>query len=300
MLTLEAKRARILQEMRQARRQTLPVREPIRTEKDPVTPEPIAIAGLAGYLPQSMSIRQFWRALDRDQTLIEEIPGSRFSWREIYDPDGENQDRSRTKWGGFIPDIRGFDPEFFHISPAEAELMDPRQRLLLMAAYHCLEDAGHAPASLKGQAVGVFIGVEENEYLQNIMESGVPLTRDFGHAAGMVANRLSYFFDLRGPSEFVNTMCSGAAVALHRAVCALRSGEINGAIVGAANLLLRPDLFISLSNMGQLCPTRVSHSFGRDADGYHRAEGVACVYLKTLSRAKAMAMRSTRLFGTRP
>ncbi|CAM2069619.1 Carrier domain-containing protein [Sulfidibacter corallicola] len=290
MSTVEEKRQRLAEAMLGA----LPDREPTpaprrraATDDARANPEPIAIVGLAGLFPQCMSVRSFWDALDRDARLIEEIPKNRFDWGAVYDPDGGDPAKSRTRWGGFIPDIRGFDPEFFHILPGEAELMDPRQRLLLMSVYHCLEDAGYAPLSLKREAVGVFVGVEENEYVALLKDAGIELGRDFGHAAGMVANRISYFFDWRGPSECIDTMCSSAAVALHRAVSALRAGEIGHAVVGAANLLLRPDLFVGLSRMGQLSARETVASFGRDAAGYQRAEGVAAVLLKPLAEAEA-------------
>lgn len=249
--------------------------------------EPIAIVGLAGSFPQADSVSEFWQKLDSDQTLIEEIPRSRFDWQQLYDEHGQDPTKLQTKWGGFIPEVAAFDPQFFNIMPAEAKLMDPRQRLLLMAVYHCLEDAGYAPDSMKKSATGVFVGCEDNEYVQLLAERGADLGEPMGHAASMIANRLSYFFDFRGPSEFINTMCSGAAVALHRAVTALRAGEIDQAVVAAVNLLLRPEPFMGLSAIGQLSRDARVHSFGKDAQGFVRAEGVGSVLLKPLARAEA-------------
>lgn len=245
--------------------------------------QPIAIIGLSGYLPQSMSVEDFWSALDQDKGLIEEIPLSRFDYKKVYDPTGKDVSKSRTKWGGFISDIRGFDPYFFNILPSEAEIMDPRQRLLLMSTYHSLENAGISPVSLKGSKTGVFVAIEDNEYLQLLIELGIKLRDPFGQATSMVANRLSYFFDFRGPSEIVNTMCSGAAVAIHRAVKALQSNEIELAVVGGANIILRPDPFIVLSNLGQMSPENSVRSFGKNSNGYLRSEGVATIVLKRLS-----------------
>lgn len=249
--------------------------------------EPIAIIGLSGYLPGSMSVPAFWEALDVDRCMIEEIPKSRFDWDDIYDPLGQDPEKSHTKWGGFIPDIQGFDPGFFKISPAEVDSMDPRQRLLLMSVYHTLEDAGYAPESLKQSRTGVFIGAENNEYIQNLLEWGIVPKEAGGHVESMLANRISYFFDFLGPSEVVNTMCSAAAVAMHRAVCSLRSGEITHTIVGAANLLLRPEPFVTLSQRGEMSAENTVHSFGKAAKGYVRAEGVASLLLKPLSQAEA-------------
>ncbi|MGZ8163588.1 MAG: beta-ketoacyl [acyl carrier protein] synthase domain-containing protein, partial [Methylobacter sp.] len=249
-------------------------------------PEPIAIIGLSGFFPKSNSVDEFWRLLDQDVSLIEEIPSSRFDWRKFYDPTGKKAGESRSKWGGFIPDIAGFDPAFFNILPAEAVTMDPRQRLLLMSAYQTFADAGYAPGSLKQSKTGVFVAIQDNEYLQLLKDAGVD-TGEWYAQTCLLANRISYFFDFRGASEVVDAQCPGAAVAIHRAVNALRSGEIDQALVGAANLLLRPEPFALLSDSGQLSPTDSVNSFGLHAQGHLRAEGIASLLLKPLSKALA-------------
>lgn len=254
--------------------------------------EPIAIVGLSGYLPASGSVEEFWRHLDQDASLIQEIPSTRFDWKSYFCETnahhrGAPDQSMRCKWGGFIPAVKDFDPHFFKILPDEAELMDPQQRLLLMAVYNTLENAGYAPGALKGSNTGVFVGFERNEYLLNLMESGRDTGVNLYQSDSMIANNISYYFDFVGPSEMVNTMCSGAAVAIHRAVSALRSGEIQQAIVGAANLLLRPDTFIKLSLSEQMSTGPLVKSFGSDADGYLRAEGVCSVMLKPYSAAVA-------------
>lgn len=247
-------------------------------------PEPIAIIGLSGYFPGCMSIAEFWEAVDQDRCLLAATTQDRLDrWHRLLP---ETAEFPWMQGGGFIPDIRGFAPEFFKILPGSAHLMDPRQRLLLMSVYHALEDAGYAPSSLKQQPVGVFVGIEEDEYFQTMLEAGVPLAGADGLGASMVANRLSWHFDFRGPSEVVNTMCSGGAVALHRAVCSLRSGESTVAVVGAANLLLRPEPFLGLGQTGQLSPDLAVRSFGKGANGFLRADGVASVILKRLSEAE--------------
>ena len=291
MMKTEEERRLIAEGLRKSLQETLPSnREPsqrfLSTVREKSLPEPIAIIGLSGYLPKTMSISEFWEALDKDISLIEEIPENRFDWEIIYDPTGNAPNMSHTKWGGFIPNIKAFDPSFFNVLPSEADVMDPRQRLLLMSVYHSLEDAGCAAESLKQSKTGVFIGEEGNEYAHILHDSGIDTGKGFGQAASMIANRISYFFDFRGPSETVNTMCSGGAVAMHRAVNALRSGEITYAVVGAANLILCPDPFVALSRMDQMSRIKSVHSFGENAGGYLRAEGVASVFLKSLSRAE--------------
>ncbi|MEM0942217.1 MAG: polyketide synthase, partial [Bacteroidota bacterium] len=126
--------------------------------------EPLLVTGVSGCFPGCESVSQFWEAIDQDKSLITEIPEDRFSWKDYYAPTSSEANKMVTKWGGFIPDIASFDPDFFQISPAEAEEMDPRQRLLLMSTWHTLEDAGIAPLSLKGSNTGIFIGCEANEY----------------------------------------------------------------------------------------------------------------------------------------
>ena len=247
---------------------------------------PIAIIGLSGYLPKCQSVRDFWQALDNDESLLEEIPKTRFDWEKHYDPSGAQAMKSYTKWGGFIPQISGFDAGFFQMLPKDAKLLDPRQRLLLMSVYHTLEDAGYAPESLRKTHTGVFVGAEENEYVKP-PQWDITQSQGIGNAPSMIANQISYFFDWRGPSEYLNAMCSGGAVAIHRAVASLRAGESSQAIVGTANLLLRPETFIALSAMGQMSRTEAVNSFGPDANGYLPAEGVASILLKPLAQAEA-------------
>ena len=249
--------------------------------------EPIAIVGLSGYFPGCMSKEEFWKALDEDRCLLGEIPRDRFDWQSMYDSSHNDSNKSSTKWGGFIPDIRGFDPGFFNISERDASRIDPRQRLLLMSVYHALEDAGYAPQMLRKSRTGVFVAVEDDEYLELLRARFGNLDEGIEVSAPMVANRISHFFDFRGPSEFINTLCSGGAVALHRAVQSLRSGEITAAVVSAANLILLPDAFIKMSRLNQLSSDGSVHSFGKDAQGHVRSEAVASLLLKPLARAEA-------------
>lgn len=248
--------------------------------------EAIAITGLSGFFPESMNVQEFWDHLDNDRSMIREIPTERFEWKKHYSKTGE-AGTMRTRHGGFIPDIASFDPTLFNMLPAEAAEIDPRQRLLLMSVWRTLEDAGYDPLSLKKSNTGVFIGCETNQYAQIMRDNGIPSNGLFNQTDSMISNRLSYFFDFAGPSEFVNTMCSGFAVALHRAVVALRAGTIDRAIVGAANIILSPELLIALSGGEQLCTGELVRSFGKDGDGYLSAEGVGTLLIERISDAKA-------------
>lgn len=249
------------------------------------TPEAIAIIGLSGSFPQSDTVDNFWQHLDQDACLIEQIPLSRFDYNLFYDATGKTPGSIQSKWGGFIPNIANFDAAFFNITPSQADTMDPRQRLLLMSAYDTLTDAGYSLKSLKKSKTGVFIAIQDNEYLKLLRDIGIN-TNEWYAQNCLLANRISYFFDFLGTSEIIDAQCPGAAVAIHRAVIALRTGEIKQALVGAANLLLHHEPFVLLSESGQLSPTNCIESFGLNAKGHLRAEGVATILLKSLSQAK--------------
>ncbi len=164
-MNIESKRLRVIEALKAAAART-PVPAPVHSQSSVESSgqdsrsEPIAIIGLSGFFPNSMSVKEFWKALDEDRSLIQEVPPSRFDWRSLSVFSGEEAG-SRVRWGGFIPEIRGFDASFFGILPAEAQVLDPRRRLLLMSVYHTLEDAGYAPASLRNSRTGVYIAAEE-------------------------------------------------------------------------------------------------------------------------------------------
>ena len=240
--------------------------------------DPIAIVGVAANMPQSPDAGTLWRNLVSARDLIGEIPSERWNWRELPDSAG-------LRWGGFIADADCFDAAFFSISPTEARQMDPQQRLFLQTAWHALENAGISPARLAGTNAGVFVGVGSVDY-------GHVTTQLDGHTAtggshALMANRLSYFLDLRGPSESMDTACSSSLVAVHRAVGAIRAGECDLAVVGGANLMLTPALYVALSRAGMLSPAGRCKTFGAAADGYVRGEGIGAVVLKPLSKAVA-------------
>ena len=234
--------------------------------------EPMAIVGLAGYLPGCRTHHDFWRALDEDRVLLEDVPHDRFT-------------PAIGGIGGFIPDIRGFDHQFFGLLRGHAALMDPQLRLLLMAAYHAIEDAGHAPGSLAGSRTGVFVGYEWNEYL-SLLERCDVSPPPFARADSSIANHVSYHLALRGTSEVVSATCASSALALHRAVSAIRAGEIDQAIVGGVNVMLNADTFQTLRRIGQVTLDRRVCSFGEAASGYARGEGVAAVMLRPLTLAR--------------
>ncbi|BCB74923.1 hypothetical protein Pflav_013330 [Phytohabitans flavus] len=196
--------------------------------------------------------------------------------------------QGRYRWGGFIDDVDKFDPLFFGISPAEAEMMDPQQRVLLETVWAAIEDSGYRPSQLAGRDVGLFAGVQFSDYQHLLHEAGVLNAQvGLGNEHSIVVNRISYLLDLRGPSEPVNTACSSSLVAVHRAVQSIRNGESSMAIAGGIALNLAPFSTVAAAMMGLLSPQGRCRTLDRGADGYVKGEGVGVVVLKTLSQAVA-------------
>lgn len=249
---------------------------------------PIAIVGASGRFPRSENLDQFWENLAAGKNLISEVPSDRFNI-EDYFGDPHTGNRMNTRYGGFIDDIDKFDPLFFNISPREAALMDPQQRIFLEVAWETIEDAGCRPSSLSGTKTGLFVGVATHDYDEICSEGtqGIDAYSSTGYSHSILANRVSYFLDIRGPSESIDTACSGSLVAVHRAIHSIRSGECEAAIVGGVNALLTPKLFISFSKAGMLSPDGQCKTFSKGANGYVRGEGAGAVFLKPLDKAIA-------------
>jgi len=242
-------------------------------------PDAIAVIGMAGRYPGAENLEEFWQRLSGGEDPIVEVPAERWS--------RARSESAVPHQGGFLPDVTSFDAEFFGISPREAALMDPQQRLFLETVWTTIEDAGYRPSSLAGTSTGVFVGVANMDYANLMARSGVPVeahaTTGVSHA--ILANRVSYLLDLRGPSEPIDTACSSSLIAVHRAVEAIRSGSCEQAIAGGVNVLLSQDLFVSFAQAGMLSPTGRCRTFDASADGYVRGEGVGAVFLKPLERA---------------
>jgi malonyl CoA-acyl carrier protein transacylase len=244
--------------------------------------EPIAIIGMAGRFPGADSMEDFWKALVAGQDLITEVPQDRWDWQSLNAGEA-------LRWGGFMQDVRAFDAAFFGITPGEARLMDPQQRMVLEAAWLALENSGYRPSDLKSSPTAVFIGASTHDYAQLLQEQPErphPLATT-GNARAMLANRLSFVLNLHGPSETVDTACSSALVAIHRAVEALRRGESHLAIAGGVNVILSPDISLALNEAGMLSPEGRCKTFDQSASGYVRSEGIGLFILKPLQKAVA-------------
>ncbi|MBU6399737.1 MAG: SDR family NAD(P)-dependent oxidoreductase, partial [Verrucomicrobia bacterium] len=248
---------------------------------------PIAIVGMHGILPGSPDLAAFWRHLANGDDLITEIPAERWDATAYFGDITRALDKTNSKWGGFIAGVDRFDARFFGISPREAELMDPQHRLFLEVVWRTLEAAGESPSGLSGRRVGVFAGVQFNDFQEVLARAGAShafAATGNGHA--MMVNRVSYLLNLRGPSEAIDTACSSSLVALNRAVQALRRGECEAALVGGVSLLLSPGTYLAAGQMGVLSPTGRCRTFDASADGYVKGEGVAALYLMPLATAQ--------------
>lgn len=249
----------------------------------------IAIVGIGCRFPGADDPPAYWRLLRDGRDLIREVPPERWEVRAYYHPDASVPGKAVSRWGAFLDGVDRFDPFFFGISPGEAERMDPQQRLLLELAYECFEDAGYPMARLAGTRTGVFVGISINEYGfrqhgRHELLNGHSAT---GNALSIAANRISYFFDLHGPSMAVDTACSSSLMAVHLACRSLRSGECDLALAGGVNIVLSPAHSIAFTKAGVLAPDGRCKVFDARADGYVRGEGGGFVALKPLSRALA-------------
>ncbi|MBO0780267.1 MAG: SDR family NAD(P)-dependent oxidoreductase [Ktedonobacteraceae bacterium] len=259
------------------------VERPAIVERRAMVEEAIAIIGMSGRFPQARNVEQMWEILAEGRDVVEEIPAERFDWRQYYGDARRDKSKSNCKWSGFIPGVREFDPLFFEISPLEAEGMDPRQRLLLQESWKALEDAGYGRGQLEKQRIGMFVGVEQGEYQYLAGKQG-GLT---GNNDAILASRLAYFLNLKGPTMAINTACSSGLVAVHQACQSLKAGECDTAIAGSVNLLLTPYGYVGMSQAGMLSPEGKCYAFDRRANGMVPGEAVVAVVLKRLREAEA-------------
>ncbi|WP_216893689.1 type I polyketide synthase [Nocardia alni] len=250
---------------------------------------PIAVVGIGCRLPgDANNPDAFWDLLRNGDNTTSDIPADR--WRSYAELGARHASvlRSTVRRGSFLNGIDGFDADFFGLSPREAELMDPQQRILLEVAWEALEHAGIPPRSLAGSDTSVFVGACTDDYRRLLLEDVVHMDAwsGIGAARCAVANRISHVLDLRGPSLAVDTACSASLVALHLACQSLRSAESGLALVAGVNLLLSPGETITLDLAGALAADGRSKAFDATADGYGRGEGCGVVVLKLLADAQ--------------
>lgn len=252
----------------------------------------IAIIGVGFRLPGG-SGEEFWQALIENRDLVSTVPAARWAQPALLHPRKSEPGTAYTFSAGSIGDVSGFDAGFFGISPREAEQMDPQQRLLLELTWEAFESAGLRPSSVRGSRCGVYVGLSSIDYAYRRADDlgSIDSTTMTGNAGSIAANRISYLYDLRGPSMTVDTACSSSLVALHQACLSLRTGETDMACVGGVSLLLHPYAFIGFSKASMLSPAGQCRVFDAQAQGYVRSEGGAALLLKPLPQAIADANR---------
>jgi phthiocerol/phenolphthiocerol synthesis type-I polyketide synthase C len=253
----------------------------------------IAIIGRACRLPGANSVAELWDLLSAGRCTVSRIPSDRWPLERLAHPRPKERGRSYSWAAGVLDDIWGFDPAVFGISPREAEQMDPQQRLLLELTWEALEDAGIRPSDFAGTDTGVFVGGSTLDYGNLRLHDAAAADAYFatGNSLAILSNRISYVFDLHGPSFTVDTACSSSLVALDAAVAAIQCGRIDTAIVGGVNILASPFGFISFSQATMLSPTGLCRAFSAKADGYVRAEGGVVLVMRALRAARANSDR---------
>lgn len=259
------------------------------TRTGPAERVDIAIVGLSTRLPGDMNTPdETWAALMEGRDAITDLPEGR--WSEFLEEPrlAERVAKARTR-GGYLKDIKGFDSEFFAVAKTEADNIDPQQRMALELTWEALEHARIPASSLRGEAVGVYVGVSNNDY-GFLAISDPTVAHPYaitGNSGAIIPNRVSYFFDFRGPSVMVDTACSSSLVAIHQGVQALRNGEADVVVAGGVNALITPAVTLGFDEIGAvLSPDGRIKSFSADADGYTRSEGGGMLVLKRVDDAR--------------
>lgn len=253
------------------------------------TPEPIAVIGLGCRVAGNVATpADFWNFLVEGRSHVTEVPEERWEPYLRRDPRNAAVLREVTRLGTFLDDLAGFDAEFFGVSPREAEVMDPQQRLALEVSWEALEHAGVSPKALAGSDTAVLMGVNSDDYGKLIMEDlpGIDAWTGIGTSLCGIANRVSHLLDLRGPSVALDAACAASLVAVHQACQMLRAGETSLALAGGVSALIGPGLTRVLDEAGATAPDGRCKTFDAAADGYGRGEGAGVVVLKRLADAE--------------
>ncbi|HEY1442479.1 MAG TPA: polyketide synthase, partial [Mycobacterium sp.] len=254
----------------------------------PVTP--IAVIGMACRLPGGIdSPESLWEALLRGDDLVTEVPPDRWDADEYYDPEPGVPGRSVCKWGAFLDDVAGFDPEFFGINEREAAAIDPQHRLLLETSWEAMEHAGFTPDTIAGSLTGVFVGLTHGDY-QLLAADAHAVEGPYGFLGtnfSMASGRIAYALGVHGAALTTDTACSSSLLAVHLACRSLHNGDSDLALAGGAAVALDPRKWAAGSAQGMLSPTGRCRSFDVAADGFVPSEGCVVVLLKRLPEALA-------------
>ncbi|MBN2532033.1 MAG: SDR family NAD(P)-dependent oxidoreductase [Spirochaetales bacterium] len=236
----------------------------------------IAIIGMSARLPGAADTWELWDILTKGICTVREVPSERWSIDEHYNPDTTVKNKSYCKYGGYLSDIDKFDPLFFNISPREAKLIEPQQRLFLQEAWRAFENAGYSSEALANMRCGVYVGVGSiNEYNPLYMFN----------TSSILAARISYFLDLKGPAVSIDTACSSSLVAIHMACRSLIHNEADMMLAGGVTIFLTEKLYIQMCQAGMLSPDGKCKSFDNEANGFVPAEGAGVLVLKRYEKA---------------
>jgi len=252
--------------------------------------EPIAVIGMGCRFPGGANHPDaFWERLKRGYDAVSETPAGRWDAASFFDTDTTVPGKVNTRWGAYLDQVDQFDAAFFGIRPAEAVHMDPQQRILLEVAWEALEDAGQTQERITGSKTGTFVGLinhsSEYYWMQTSHAEEIDTYTCTGTSHSLMANRLAYQFDFKGPSLAVDTACSASLVAVHLAVSSLRQGECDMALAGGVHLMLTPENVVTLSKLNMMAPDGHCKTFDSRANGFVRGEGCGLVVLKRLSDA---------------
>lgn len=254
--------------------------------------DPVVIVGMACRFPGGAdTLEKYWDLLENGKDAIMEVPKERWDNDLFYNEKPAVPGKVNTKWAGFLDNVDHFDPVLFGISAYEANEIDPQQRLVMETSWRLIENTGWKKDDLKGSNTGVFIGISTNDYLYMKIKL-IPGMESFnaysglGNAHSIAANRISYFYDFKGPSMAVDTACSSSLTAFHLGAKAIVNGDCEQAIVGGVNAILSPGSTITLSQFGMMAPDGRCKAFDASANGYVRSEGCGLVMLKRKSVAE--------------
>lgn len=233
----------------------------------------IAIIGMSGQFPKSKTLHEFWNNIANGIDCISEVPPERWPAEKYYDADANVPGKTYCKWQGVLEDVDKFDPLFFNISPIEAEIMDPQQRLILESCWGCIEDAGINPQSLSETKCGVFVGCGVSDYGQQGDGQELNAYGLMGSSPSILAARISYILNLKGPCMAIDTACSSSLVAISEACNSLMLNTSDIALAGGVHIMLSPAGFVMASKAGMLSPSGRCHTFDARADGFVLGKG---------------------------
>ncbi|XP_053399168.1 phenolphthiocerol/phthiocerol polyketide synthase subunit C-like [Mercenaria mercenaria] len=249
----------------------------------------IAIIGIGCRFPGADNVKEFWRVLSNGENHVKEVPPDRWKLDAFYDADPNAPGKTYVRTAGFVKGVEEWDHRFFGINDMEAKLVDPQQRLVLECVHMALEDGGITRKDIDGSDTGVYIGSMTDDYKGHVMDD-VGLSSAYsvtGTHSSIISARVSYIYNLLGPSLTLDTACSSSLVAIDLASQAILTGTCNMAVCGGVNVLLDPQMFIALSKARMLSPSGQCKTFTNEADGYARGEGCGIVILKKLKHAIA-------------